>query len=57
MKLTIYVNEDIVTARVGEYETSVKVDVPEGDIKDILEYLYDDHIVQELIRELNHEII
>lgn len=55
MKVVIYIDEDVVTARVGSYEVSTKADVPE-DVREALEFLYDEHIVQELLRELTHEI-
>lgn len=55
MKLIININEDIVTVRYGTYEVVTKADIPD-DPKDALEYLYEEHIIDELLRELTHEI-
>lgn len=56
-KLTvrIVVAEDVVTAKVGAYEASTKADMPE-DPKDIIEYLYQEHIIDELLEEIYYDM-
>lgn len=55
MKLIINIDEDIVTARIGDYEASVKADMPD-DPKDIIETLLSEHILHDVLEELHNEI-
>lgn len=56
MKITFTLDEDIVSARCGSYVVSTKADVPE-DLKEALEYLYQEHILNELLEELINEFL
>ena len=55
-RIVIDINEDVVTMRLGDYEVMAKLDLP-TDIKDLLEQLYDEHVISELLRDLYNEII
>jgi len=57
MKVIIEVEGDIVTVRTGAYSVTAKEDIPSDDPVEILEYLYDEQVIHELIRDLIQEIL
>jgi len=57
MKVIIEVEGDIVTVRTGTYSVTAKEDIPSDDPVEILEYLYDEQVIHELIRDLIQEIL
>ena len=56
MKIIIRIDGDVVTAKCGTYVVTIKADLPQ-DQREIVECLYQDHIINELLEELAHEIL